>query len=78
MTMNNPINGQVQPIAGRRLQPGELQQVARSAGGTYDRRPLEDLWKSPQWNGASVEKLGRMGIASIAKECQLSQPPHNG
>ncbi len=76
--MNNPINGQVQPIAGRRLQPGELQQAARSAGGTYDRRPLEDLWKSPQWNGGSVERLGRMGIASIAKECQLSQPPHNG
>jgi len=39
----------VQPLAGRKLQSG-WQQNLGNVGGTYDRRPLEDLWRTPQWS----------------------------
>lgn len=66
-----------QPLPGRRLQPGELQRAAATAGGTFDRRDLENMWKSPNWSGASVERLAAMGITSLSKNCQLSQPDNN-
>jgi hypothetical protein len=71
---HNPQNMQVHPLPGRRLQPGDLQRAGATAGGTFDRRDLENLWRQPQWRGASVERLGEMGIASLTKNALLSQP----
>lgn len=66
-----------QPLPGRRLQPGELQKAAATAGGTFDRRDLENLWRQPRWTGGSVERLAAMGQVSLSKTCRLSQPDDN-
>jgi hypothetical protein len=38
-----------QALAGRQL-PSNWRENAQNAGGTYDRRDLENLWKSPNWS----------------------------
>lgn len=47
-TPTNPIAGRVLPMAGRQL-PANWQQTAQNPGGSFDRRDLENLWRTPQW-----------------------------
>ena len=61
MTMNkrtNPINAQPQCLPGRQLSADWKVNTAEY-GGTFDRRPLEELWKQPMSAKASVESLTR-------------------
>jgi hypothetical protein len=48
----NPIAITPQALAGRRLEAG-WQQNLGNTGGTFDRRKLEDMWKTPNWSGKS-------------------------
>ena len=48
----NPIAITPQALPGRRLQPGWDKNL-ETVGGTFDRRRLEDLWKTPNWSGKS-------------------------
>ena len=56
----NPIAAMVQPLAGRKLQP-DWQQNLENVGGLYDRRDLENAWRTPQWsaktNSSTTENI---------------------
>lgn len=57
----NPLIS-VQPLPGQQL-PAGWQKAATEAGGTFDRRDLSQLWRTPQWssklNGDNVDNLMR-------------------
>lgn len=44
----NPVAITPQPLAGQQL-PAEWRKNTQNTGGTYDRRDLSNLWKSPNW-----------------------------
>jgi len=62
MKKPNPLHAQPLPLAGQQL-PADWQRTATEAGGTFDRRDLSQLWKTPQWssklNGDNIENLMR-------------------
>ena len=45
----NPIAIRVEALPGRRLE-ANWQQSLEKTGGTYDRRDLENMWKTPNWS----------------------------
>jgi hypothetical protein len=60
----------VQPLAGQQL-PADWQRTATETGGTFDRRDLSQLWKTPQWssklNGDNIDNLMRNArLSSVA------------
>ena len=57
-TITNPINAQPQCLPGRQLSADWKVNTAEY-GGTFDRRPLEELWKQPMSAKPSVESLTR-------------------
>jgi hypothetical protein len=66
----NPIAAMVQPLQGQRLDPNWQQNL--QTGGTFDRRKLEDMWKTPNWsskiNSENVTQSARLSIYGKPKE----------
>ncbi len=66
----NPIAAMVQPLQGERLSPDW--QASLETGGTFDRRDLSQLWKSPQWasklTAENVIQQARLGVYGKPKE----------
>jgi hypothetical protein len=63
MTMNkrtqiNPINAQPQCLPGRQL-PSDWKASTNEHGGTFDRRPLSELWKNVSSNKPEVDSPTR-------------------
>ena len=54
----NPLNAVVQPLQGRQL-PNDWKASTNDHGGTFDRRPLEELWKLPMNTKAPVDSITR-------------------
>ena len=63
----------VQPLAGQQLPPG-WQRTATEAGGTFDRRDLSQLWKTPQWSS----KLNGDNIDNVMRNARLSSVAASG
>lgn len=54
------IAARVLPLAGQQL-PAHWEHQVANYGGTFDRRPLSELWKAPQWSGQeSLTKNARL------------------
>ena len=62
----NPLIS-VQPLSGQQL-PADWQRTAAAAGGTFDRRDLSQLWKSPQWSS----KLNSDNVDNLMRNARLS------
>jgi hypothetical protein len=63
----NPIAITPQALAGRRLEANWQQNL--ETGGTFDRRKLEDMWKTPQWSSkTNPENVIRDARLSTWKE----------
>ena len=56
--MKNPINATVNCQQGQKL-PANWQRSLEATGGTYDRRELSEMWKSPSFTGAKIENTIR-------------------
>lgn len=63
----NPIATRVLPLAARQL-PADWQNKAASAGGTFDRRDLENLWRTPQWSA-------KINAENVQRESRLARHP---
>lgn len=48
-TPKNPIAARVMPHQGQSL-PADFIEKSQSYGGTYDRRDLKNMWRTPQWS----------------------------
>ena len=62
----NPLIS-VLPLPGERLPPG-WQKAATEIGGTFDRRDLSQLWKTPQWSS----KLNSDNVDNLMRNARLS------
>ena len=62
----NPLIS-VQPLAGQQL-PAGWQKAATEAGGTFDRRDLSQLWKSPLWSS----KLNSDKVDNLMRNARLT------
>ena len=60
----NPIAARVEAMAGRKLQP-DWQQNLETTGGTFDRRKLEDMWKTPNWSA-------KLNCENVIRDARLS------
>ena len=61
MTMNkrtNPVNAVVQCLPGQQL-PSDWKQATTDLGGTFDRRPLSEIWKNVSSNKPEVDSPTR-------------------
>jgi hypothetical protein len=71
MKKTNPIAARVEALPGRRLEAG-WQQNLENVGGAFDRRPMEELWKSPNWSSKltaeNVIQNARLGVYGKPKE----------
>lgn len=63
----------VQPLAGQQL-PADWQRTATKTGGTFDRRDLSQLWKTPQWSS----KLNGDNIDNVMRNARLSSVAASG
>lgn len=67
----NPIAIRVQALPGQKL-PDNFMQETADFGGTYDKRDLSQLWKSPQWasklTAENVIQQARLGVYGKPKE----------
>lgn len=63
----NPIAISVQPIAGRQMDPN-WQKQTQDYGGNFDRRDLENMWKTPNWNS----KLNSDNVDNLTRNSRLS------
>ena len=68
----NPLIS-VQPLAGLRL-PADWQKTATEIGGTFDRRDLSQLWKSPIWSS----KLNSDNVDNLMRNARLSSIAASG
>ena len=57
-TQINPINAQPLPLPGRQL-PSDWKASTNDLGGTFDRRPLSELWKNVSSNKPEVDSPTR-------------------
>lgn len=73
MKRPNPIAAQVQPLAGQPL-PADWRQKTANAGGNYDQRRLEDMWKSPNWVGKTYENIVQNARLSGGSKPQNDEP----
>ena len=62
----NPLIS-VQPLSGPLL-PLAWQKTATEIGGTFDRRDLSQLWKSPIWSS----KLNSDNVDNLMRNARLS------
>jgi|GEM_PF-2176685 len=62
----NPLIS-VQPLAGVPLSVG-WQKAAAEAGGTFDRRDLSQLWKTPKWSS----KINSDNVDNLMRNARLS------
>ena len=67
--MKPPIHKHITPQAlpGQQL-PAGWQRTAAEAGGTFDRRDLSQLWKSPIWSS----KLNSDNVDNLMRNARLS------
>ena len=63
----NPIAAVVQPLAGRQL-PSDWKLQTNDFGGNFDRRDLENMWRTPNWNS----KLSADNVDNIIRASRLS------
>jgi len=68
----NPLIS-VQPLGGLQLSAG-WQKTATEAGGTFDRRDLSQLWKTPQWSS----KLNSDNVDNLMRNARLSSIAASG
>jgi len=68
----NPLIS-VQPLGGLQL-PAGWQKAATEAGGTFDRRDLSQLWKSPIWSS----KLNSDNVDNLMRNARLSSIAASG
>ena len=74
LIMKKPtIAALVQPLSGQQL-PAGWQRTATEAGGTFDRRDLSQLWKSPQWSS----KLNSDNVDNLMRNARLSSAMASG
>ena len=74
LIMKKPtIAALVQPLSGQQL-PAGWQKTAMEAGGTFDRRDLSQLWKSPQWSS----KLNSDNVDNLMRNARLSSTMASG
>ena len=74
LIMKKPtIAAVVQPLSGQQL-PAGWQKTAAGAGGTFDRRDLSQLWKSPQWSS----KLNSDNVDNLMRNARLSSAMASG
>ena len=64
MKKQNPIAARIEALPGRRLDEG-WQQNLQNTGGTYDRRKLEDMWKTPNWSS-------KINSENVIRDARLS------
>ena len=69
----NPIAIRVQPMAGRQM-PSDWNQKTNDFGGTFDRRDLENLWRTPNWSS----KLNGDNVENLIRNSRLSSPTASG
>ena len=69
----NPIAIRVQPMAGRQM-PSDWNQKTNDFGGTFDRRDLENLWRTPNWSS----KLNGDNIENLVRNSRLSSTTASG
>ena len=67
-TNENPIAAQVQVMQGQKL-PAEWRKNTENAGGNYDRRDLENMWRQPKWAGKPLT-----GAENTMQAARLKQP----
>jgi hypothetical protein len=72
MKKTNPIACRVQALPGRSLE-AKWQQNLETVGGTFDRRDLENMWRSPQW----ASKLAAENVAQNARLGVYGKPKEN-
>jgi hypothetical protein len=67
----NPIAARVEALPGRRLE-AKWQQNLENVGGAYDRRDLENMWRTPNWSSKltaeNVIQNARLGVYGKPKE----------
>lgn len=67
----NPIAARVEALPGRRLE-SKWQQNLENVGGAYDRRELENMWRTPNWaskiTAENVIQNARLGVYGKPKE----------
>ena len=63
----NPIAAVVQPLQGKQM-PGDWQKSTQEFGGNFDRRDLENMWKTPNWNS----KLSGDNVDNVIRASRLS------
>jgi len=73
--MKPPIHKHItpQPLAGPLL-PAGWQKTATEIGGTFDRRDLSQLWKSPIWSS----KLNSDNVDNLMRNARLSSIAASG
>ena len=64
---SNPIAAMVQPLPGQAL-PSDWNKQAIDAGGTFDRRNWDEVFKAPQWSA----KLSADNIGNAVRGARLS------
>jgi hypothetical protein len=63
----NPIAAVVQPLQGKQM-PGDWQKQTQEFGGNFDRRDLENMWRTPNWNS----KLSGDNVDNVIRTSRLS------
>ena len=66
-TQKNPIAAVVQPLQGKQMAP-DWQKQTQDFGGNFDRRDLENMWKTPNWNS----KLSAANVDNVIRASRLS------
>lgn len=64
----NPIAARVEALPGRRLETG-WQQNLETVGGTFDRRDIENMWRTPNWSSKASVAAGE----NFIQNARLSQ-----
>jgi hypothetical protein len=66
----NPVAAMVAPPIGQPL-PKDFYRTPLSESTTYDKRPLSEMWKNPQWSG----KLNSENVQNVIRGARLSSTP---
>jgi hypothetical protein len=66
----NPVAAMVAPPIGQPL-PKDFYRTPLSESTTYDKRPLSEMWKNPQW----ASKLNADNVQNVIRGARLSSTP---
>jgi hypothetical protein len=69
----NPVAAMVAPPIGQPL-PKDFYRTPLSESTTYDKRPLSEMWKNPQWSA----KLSADNVDSVIRSSRLSSHVASG